>query len=68
MPGEPVGRRARRALELVGIRGEVPSGIKFQSFGLAGAVVGLQRQIGGTDDIAITDNHQERRRRYPFNE
>src|ERR1700694_2243437 len=66
--GEPVGRRAGRALELIGVGGELTARVQLEPLGLTGAVERVEREIRRADDVALTDNHQQRRRPDPLDE
>src|SRR4029077_3298347 len=65
---EPVGGGVRRAIEMVGVSGEVTAGVELQPLGFAGAVERRQAEVGWADDVAIAEHHQERGRRDALDE
>src|SRR5436190_21226564 len=66
--GEPIRRRARSPLELVGVGGEVTAWIQLEPLGLVGPVERRQPEIGRADGVVVSEDHQQRRRRDPFDE
>src|SRR2546430_11491669 len=66
--GEPCGRRARSAVELIGVGGEVAAGIQLEPLGLASPVERIEPEIGRADDVGVAEDHQQRRRGDPLDE
>src|SRR3954471_6411539 len=66
--GNPVDSRAGGAVELVRVGEKMTAGKELEPLRLAGAVVGLQREIRRGDRVVVADDHQQRRRRDPRDE